>query len=99
VGTPPLGIFVGKLTTATAAWDSGTPALTIALLLTTVLSLFYYLRWIAPSFATSEHGAPRRPGESAGGWSSRVAVVAAALSLVLGLGAGPVWDVLSRPLP
>ena len=95
VGTPPLGIFVGKLTTATAAWDSGAPALTIAVLATTVLSLFYYLRWIAPSFATSEHGVPRRPGEGVGAWSSGVAVLAATVSVILGVAAGLVWDVVN----
>ena len=97
VGTPPLGVFVGKLTTATAAWDSGAAALTVALLATTVLSLFYYLRWIAPAFAASERGS-RRLGGSAGSWSSGVAVAAATLSLLIGLGAGPVWSVVSGPM-
>src|SRR5699024_6127828 len=48
VGTPPTAVFVGKLTVATAAWDGGHAWLAIVLLANTVLSLFYYLRWLAP---------------------------------------------------
>ncbi len=48
VGTPPTAVFVGKLAVATAAWDGGAPWLTGAVLLNSVVSLFYYLRWIAP---------------------------------------------------
>lgn len=100
MGTPPSGVFVGKPTTATAAWDSGAPTLTVALLATTVLSLFHYLRWIAPAFGVSAEGgtARRRALGHAGSWSSGVAVVAAALSLVTRLGAGLMWDVVSRPM-
>jgi len=55
-----------------------------------LLSLFYYLRWIAPVF--------QKPDQSddftLGGWSARTAIVAAAWSLGLGIAAGPLWDVL-----
>src|SRR5699024_233946 len=48
---PPLAVFVGKLTTATAAWDAGHGWLALIVMLNSVLSLFYYLRWIGPAFA------------------------------------------------
>ena len=51
VGTPPTAVFVGKLTTASAAWDGGLPWLAVAVVVNTVLSLVYYLRWLAPVFA------------------------------------------------
>ena len=99
VGTPPTAIFVGKLTTATAAWDGGLQWLAVVLLLNTVASLFYYLRWIVPAF---------RPGEgverTARGsfvpepWAAVVAVTGAGLGLLLGVLAGLLWPVLSGPL-
>lgn len=54
VGTPPTAIFVGKLTTASAAWDGGLAWLALAVLANSVASLYYYLRWIIPTFATSD---------------------------------------------
>ncbi|MEO6998497.1 MAG: NADH-quinone oxidoreductase subunit N [Terracoccus sp.] len=100
VGTPPMVIFVGKLTTATAAWDGGMAWLTVAVFVNSLLSLFYYLRWIIPAFSPATAGAdghhtgafdvPRR-------WSSTTSVVAALLSLGLGLAGGAVWAVVSGP--
>ncbi len=97
VGTPPTVVFVGKLTTATAAWDGGMAWLTAAVLVNTLLSLYYYLRWVAPAVRRTDPGeqlsaAPDRP------WSARTAVVAAVASVVLGLVAGPVWSLLDAPL-
>lgn len=84
VGTPPTAVFVGKLTVATAAWDGGFAWLALAVMVNSVASLFYYLRWLAPVFAapktsTASHSEPVT--------ATVVAVVAAATSLVLGLGA------------
>lgn len=50
VGTPPTIVFVGKLTTFTAAWNGGLAWLVVVAAVNTVASLFYYLRWIAPVF-------------------------------------------------
>lgn len=90
VGTPPTSVFVAKLTTAMAVWDGGSPWLAVVVFVNSLLSLFYYLRWIAPVF--------QKPDQSddftLGGWSARTAIVAAALSLGLGIAAGPLWDVL-----
>jgi NADH-quinone oxidoreductase subunit N len=94
VGTPPTAVFVGKLTTATAAWDGGQAWLAVVVLVNTVVSLFYYLRWIVPCYqrpardGTAEVFAPNR-------WSTSAALVAAGLSLALGIAAGVVWGPLT----
>ncbi len=95
VGTPPTAVFVGKLTTVTAAWDGGMVWLTVAVLVNTLASLFYYLRWVAPALRrsppTAELAHPRP-------WSTWTAVLAAAASVALGLLAGPLWSVLDGSL-
>lgn len=92
VGTPPTAVFVGKLTTTAAAWDAGYAWLAVLVFVNTVISLFYYLRWIAPVYARAE--APQPPEHGSGipaPWSTSTAIVTAAVSLVLGIGAGAVW--------
>ena len=75
--------------------------LTLAVFVNSLISLFYYLRWIipalspavreaAPGFATSRE-VPRR-------WSASTAVVAALLSIGLGIAGGAVYAVASGPL-
>ncbi len=104
VGTPPTGVFVGKLTVATAGWVGGMAWLAVLLLVNTLLSLFYYLRWIAPAVravrADHAHGPETTGTEAAAAlpWSGAVAVVAAALSLVVGVSAGLLWGLLDGPL-
>ncbi len=98
VGTPPTAVFVGKLTTATAAWDGGMAWLAVAVLVNTLVSLFYYLRWIAPTFGSAEGARDAAPGGTAAEvmlrWSARTAQGAALLSLAVGLGAGLVWQIV-----
>ncbi len=94
VGTPPTAVFVGKLTTASAAWDGGLPWLAVAVVVNTVLSLVYYLRWLAPVFAPAGDG----PGGDAPGrrpFAEVAAVAAAAASLLLGVASGAVLDLLA----
>lgn len=91
VGTPPTTVFVGKLTTATAAWDGGQAWLAAVVFVNSLISLFYYLRWIVPVFQKPYGAEDFTPG----GWSTGVAMVAAGLSLGLGVAAGPLWDVLA----
>ncbi|MEO7421403.1 MAG: NADH-quinone oxidoreductase subunit N [Ornithinibacter sp.] len=95
VGTPPTVVFVGKLTTATAGWDGGMPWLTVALLANSLVSLFYYLRWIAPALRRDE---PQPELRSPSVWSARAAVSASVVSVLLGVLAGPLWGVLDGPL-
>jgi NADH-quinone oxidoreductase subunit N len=49
VGIPPLSGFVGKLEVFTAAIDAGQAWLAVIAVINTVISLFYYLRVIAPT--------------------------------------------------
>jgi NADH-quinone oxidoreductase subunit N len=86
VGTPPTGVFVGKLTVFTAVAQGGYGWLVVVAAVNTVASLFYYMRWLAPVFR-----APERRGTAVSfGWSSGAAVTIAALSVAVGLGAGVV---------
>jgi NADH-quinone oxidoreductase subunit N len=82
-GIPPLAGFVGKLLVFTAAWDAGLRWLVVVAAVNVVISLFYYLRWIAPMFAD----APATAGEPmlAGKWAKWSAYSAAALTLLLGI--------------
>jgi NADH-quinone oxidoreductase subunit N len=92
VGTPPTAVFVGKLTTTAAAWDSGYAWLAVGVLVNTVVSLFYYLRWIAPVYGRHAPTVRTVPGAFVPErWSATTAVVTAGLSLALGLGAGVLW--------
>ncbi|MGB7817724.1 MAG: NADH-quinone oxidoreductase subunit N, partial [Ornithinibacter sp.] len=95
VGTPPTVVFVGKLTTATAGWDGGMPWLTVAVLANSLASLFYYLRWIAP---TLRRDTPAPALASSAPWSARVALSASAASVLLGVLAGPLWGALGGTL-
>ncbi|MCF6474515.1 NADH-quinone oxidoreductase subunit N [Nonomuraea sp. MG754425] len=80
VGTPPTAVFAGKLLMFAAAWDGGYAWLAVLAAANTVASLFYYLRWIRPVFARQGAPGERRVGA--------VAVIAAAGSVLLGVGAG-----------
>jgi|SRR5690625_2919178 len=96
VGTPPTAVFVGKLATAAAAWDGGMAWLAIAVFANSVVSLFYYLRWIAPVYRSGE---PRRTSTTdqpiPRSWSSTTAIASAAAVLALGLGTGIIWPALT----
>jgi NADH-quinone oxidoreductase subunit N len=96
VGTPPTVVFVGKLTTAAAAWDGGYAWLAVVVFVNTVVSLFYYLRWIAPVYTRGTR--PERGMTGAfvpAPWSAGTAVGTAALSLLLGIGGGVLWGIAS----
>jgi NADH-quinone oxidoreductase subunit N len=95
VGTPPTVVFVGKLTTATAAWDGGMAWLTVAVLVNTLASLFYYLRWVAPAIRRKDASTDLERRRT---WSARAAVVTAGGSVVLGILAGPLWALVDSPL-
>lgn len=99
VGTPPTAVFAGKLTTATAAWDGGWAWLAIVVLINTLLSLFYYLRWIVQPFRSRDRVTDSDEAETTTAqtqpWSTRTAGAAAVLSIVLGIGAGVVWAVVA----
>ncbi|MFF7442983.1 NADH-quinone oxidoreductase subunit N [Streptomyces sp. NPDC008122] len=94
VGTPPTAVFVGKLEAFTAAFDGGYAWLAVLAAANTVASLFYYLRLILPAVSG-------RPGDALadGDLPARVAAyTAAAVSVGLGMAAGPVLPLLSGSL-
>ena len=99
VGTPPTVVFVGKLTTASAAWDGGLAWLAVAVFVNTLISLFYYLRWIVTVFKSdadaSSPSADKGASSSPRPASLGVAVVAALGSLAMGIGAGLLWSLLT----
>ncbi len=93
LGTPPTAVFVGKLTVFSAAGSGGLGWLVVVGAVNTVASLFYYLRWIIPVV---------RPGESAPAvvgtprpWAHAAALLAAVVSVLLGVLAGPVLALTS----
>ncbi|MFI2433561.1 NADH-quinone oxidoreductase subunit N [Streptomyces sp. NPDC018693] len=98
VGTPPTGVFLGKLQVFGAAVDGGQTWLAVLAVANTVASLFYYLRWLAPVFrpSPSAHALPAQA--PAGRWCAATAYTAAALSLLLGLAGGAVLAVARGPL-
>lgn len=99
VGTPPTAVFVGKLTTATAAWDGGFAWLAVVALANSLVSLFYYLRWVMPVFRRGEVPARTLRGAFVPQpWSRAAAVSAAVLSLGVGVAAGVLWEVVDGPL-
>ncbi|HJT78095.1 MAG TPA: NADH-quinone oxidoreductase subunit N, partial [Gemmataceae bacterium] len=89
VGTPPTGIFLGKLEIFTAAIDGGYTWLAALAVANTVASLFYYLRWLAPLF-TSTEPAPAEAHAVLGRWAAATAYTAATLAIALGLTGGVV---------
>ena len=100
VGTPPTGVFLGKLQIFTAAVDGGYGWLAGLAVVNTVASLFYYLRWLAPAFL-------QRPGDSgdeaaalepAGRWASVAAYTAGAASLALGVAAAVILPLVTGHL-
>lgn len=88
VGTPPTGIFVGKVAVFGAALDGGFGWLVAVAAVNTVASLVYYLRWLGPVFdrTGANQAAPPVLRPIAGA----CAVAAAVASLGLGVAAGTV---------
>ncbi|UYQ60170.1 NADH-quinone oxidoreductase subunit N [Streptomyces peucetius] len=89
VGTPPTGVFLGKLQVFSAAVDGGYSWLAALAVANTVASLFYYLRWLSPVFTTTDAAAADTHAVL-GRWAAATAGTAAAVSLLLGLAAGAV---------
>ncbi len=85
VGTPPTAVFVGKLLVLSATWDAGLPWLAVAVAVNTVVSLFYYLRWIRAALRPSP-GTPLVPTTAPG--PVLAAGIAALAAVLLGLAAG-----------
>lgn len=99
VGTPPAAVFVGKLEVFTAAVGGGYGWLAGLAVANTVVSLFYYLRWLAPMFAAAPDGSAEAVQSRAGSWSAVGAYSAATASVVLGLISGLALPLGAGTLP
>jgi NADH-quinone oxidoreductase subunit N len=104
IGTPPTGVYVGKLTVFTAAWDGGLAWLVVVAAVNTVISVFYYLRWIAPLFRRPPPERVAAPADRpetlslAGRWGKVAAYSAAIASVSIGIASGPVLTALTGNL-
>ncbi|MBT3152494.1 NADH-quinone oxidoreductase subunit N [Streptomyces sp. CHD11] len=90
VGTPPTGVFLGKLEIFSATIDGGYTWLAALAVVNTVASLFYYLRWLAPLFITTTKSAPLATHAAMGRWTTATAYTAGTLALGLGIAGGAV---------
>lgn len=97
VGTPPTGVFFGKLGVFTAAVDGGYAWLTVLAVVNTVASLFYYLRWLVPAVVSTETPDTEALAP-AGRWARLGAYAAAAIALALGPLSGVVMPVFDGAL-
>ncbi len=98
VGTPPTGVFLGKLEVFTAAIDGGYGWLAVLAVLNTVASLFYYLRWLAPALLRAPAESRLRLLRPAGRWPAVGAYTAGVAALGLGIVGGAVLPVVTGPL-
>lgn len=96
VGTPPTGVFVGKLEIFTATIDGGYTWLAVLAVVNTVASLFYYLRWLVPAFLRAD--AQPAVLQGAGRWTAITAYAAGVIALAIGIAASPALRVSSGGL-
>ncbi|MDT0430420.1 NADH-quinone oxidoreductase subunit N [Streptomyces salyersiae] len=87
VGTPPTGVFLGKLEIFSATIDGGYTWLAALAVANTVASLFYYLRWLTPLFTITDF-APLATHAAAGRLTTATAYTAGTLALGLGIVGG-----------
>ncbi len=92
VGVPPLVGFFGKLVVFGAAIDAGYGWLAGVAVANTVVSLFYYLRVLAPVYFDDPAAGARVA--VLGPWARWTLAVAALATLALGLAAGPAFSLL-----
>ena len=97
VGTPPTGVFLGKLEIFSATIDGGYTWLAALAVANTVASLFYYLRWLGPLFLTTGT-APTDTQTGPRRWSAATAHLAGTLSLTLGIAGQAVLTIAEGPL-
>lgn len=86
VGTPPLAIFIGKLSAFGVAIDGGWAWLAVVAAANTVASLFYYLRWVLPAFRSAPFADTQFSAIQT--WPRQVAYTSALSSLAVGVFAG-----------
>ena len=98
VGTPPTVVFVGKLTTFSAAWDGGLAWLVVIAAVNTVASLFYYLRWLAPMFSRAVVSSHPDPVAERHQGAVLISVGGAVAVIALGIASGALMSILDSPI-
>ncbi|MGH2945984.1 MAG: NADH-quinone oxidoreductase subunit N [Solirubrobacteraceae bacterium] len=94
LGLPPLAGFVGKLEVFTAAIDADQAWLAAVAVVNTVISLYYYLRVIAPTILEADVG--RRPIVAGGRTLGTVLAVTGVATVALGVAAEPLLRLAER---
>ena len=94
LGLPPLAGFVGKLEVFTAAIDAGQAWLAVVAVVNTVISLYYYLRVIAPTVLQPAPAGGR--AVPAGAPLAAALLVATVLTVAVGVAAEPLLDLAGR---
>lgn len=89
VGTPPTAVFVAKVATIAVTWEAGLAWLAVLVAANTVLSLAYYLRWLATCLATADQDEDE-DSTTTRRLPAALAMTCAAGAVALGLVAGPV---------
>ncbi|QWC84685.1 hypothetical protein KLP28_14105 [Nocardioidaceae bacterium] len=90
VGTPPAGVLVGKSLVLAATWDP-LPWVAVGLVVTSVVSLAYSLRWFGACLAPGpDGGSPSHASDETAGTPRMLLLTTAAAAVVVGLGAGPI---------
>ena len=99
VGIPPLAGFVGKLELFTAAIDADQAWLAVVAVVNTVISLYYYLRVIAPAVLdreTDPKDRDRVPATAVGRPIAATLAITGVATLAFGVGAEPLLRVAER---
>jgi NADH-quinone oxidoreductase subunit N len=95
LGLPPLAGFVGKLEVFTAAIDADQAWLAVVAVINTVISLYYYLRVIAPTvLAPVPEQAPRAGG--AGMPLAAALAISTVLTVGIGVAAEPLLELADQ---
>ena len=83
IGIPPLAGFVAKLGVFTAAWNAGFAWLTVLAAINTVISIYYYLRWLLPVYLADS---PEKPLPIIP-WAHLLALFLAIATIAIGIAA------------
>ncbi len=98
LGIPPLAGFVGKLELFSAAIDAGQAWLAVVAVVNSVISLYYYLRVIAPAVLDREPERDEHRPTAPGRPLATALAVTGAATVAFGLAAEPLLRVAERAI-
>lgn len=96
LGLPPLAGFVGKLELFTAAIDADQAWLAVVAVVNTVISLYYYLRVIAPAVLEAPIAAARADSAATARPLALVLLVCTSATVAFGVAAEPLLSLAER---